>query len=186
MQRSHLILIDDREKTPLPFPAHLVVRTGPCPWHPGSATLSLSTTSRRLETGDYVLASHPAAGCVERKAHLSELAGNLFDEKRYRLFAAEMDRLRSTFTHPLLLVEGSPTKTLPTRPGLPPPEVVLDALYSLLSRYTIPVLFLDASTPQARRMVGAHVARHLIHAAQGVEPCTSNNFPSPSSRSTPT
>jgi ERCC4-type nuclease len=109
------ILVDDREKTPLIFPAHLTVHNPTVPWAPSSRIIRLHTAPARLETGDYVLASHPNRGCVERKAHLSELAGNLFDERRYRLFTAELERLRDLFSHPLLLLEGSPTRPFKTR-----------------------------------------------------------------------
>lgn len=179
--------MDDREKTPLPFAPNLVTHDNRVPWSPSSRIVQVRTLSQRLETGDYVLAGHPRAGCVERKAHLSEIHNNLFDERRHRLFTAELSRLRSTFSHPLLLIEGSPSRPLPVKPGLPPSDLILDALMSLLARYNVPVLFVDGSTVDARRNIARIVARHLIHAAHSSEsaPCPRCSVSGSTSTTTP-
>lgn len=76
------IIIDTREKHPYTFKDAFVVA--------------------KLDTGDYSLEGYESIFTVDRKATVSELAGNL-TQKRFR---NEMERM-STFKHAYLLLEFS-------------------------------------------------------------------------------
>ena len=77
-----MIIIDTREKQPYTFNDDFIVE--------------------KLDTGDYTLADYKETLCVERKKSVSEIAGNVTQDRFWR----EMDRL-AEFHYPYLLLEFS-------------------------------------------------------------------------------
>jgi len=166
--RTWTIIQDDREKTPLLFPSHLVMLDAahpPCDRR--SCTVALTVTKKRLVTGDYALAGHESKVLIERKKHLPELFKNLLTPSGRERFVAACDRLRSECEHPILLLEGNIEHLVRTaRPTLDvDPWLVVDALHRICLERRIQVLYLSASTPNHRRSVGEEVARLLINGA---------------------
>jgi len=152
VKREYTILIDDREKTPLPFPPYILL-------HP-NAPIRIITRRSRLATGDYLLASHPAHGVIERKSGLDELTTNLTTSKRSTLLEAELVRMQG-FLSPLFLIESSLSNLVPS-----PNDTTLSHLTLLLLRHRIPLILTPATTPAARAACAHFVADYLIRAAE--------------------
>ncbi len=168
MKRSWTILQDDREKTPLLFPANLVMLDDahlPCDRR--SCTISLSVSKKRLATGDYALEGHESRVLIERKKDLPELFSNLLTPSGRERFVKACDRLRSECAQPILILEGTVGHLVRTaRPRLDvDPWLVVDALHRICLERRIQILYLPAATPEQRRSVGEEVARLLINGA---------------------
>ncbi len=168
MNRSWTILQDDREKTPLLFPSHMVMLDDahvPCDRR--TCTVSLTVAKKRLTTGDYALEGFESRVLIERKKHLVELAGNLLTPTGRERFVKACDRLRSECRHPILILEGTVSHLVATaRAQLEhDPWLVVDALHRICLERNIQVLYLPATTPHQRRSVGEEVARLLINGA---------------------
>lgn len=165
MQRDWVILVDEREKRPLTIPSHLVVwdRSSP-PLSPRTCTLRLTVRKTRLPTGDYLLESHPNKVICERKGSLAELGGNLLTPEGRRKFVAEMERLKSQCSHPLLLLEGAP-HTLSKNTRGHDPALVRDTLMGLLHEYNVEMLLLPTDSSSARTACGEWLAAKLITGA---------------------
>lgn len=168
MKRSFTILQDDREKTPLLFPAHLVLLD---PAHPPTekrtCTVALSVSKKRLATGDYALEGHESRVLIERKKDLPELYNNLLTPAGRERFVKACDRLRSECTHPILILEGTVghlVRTAKSRLEVDP-WLVVDALQRICLERRIQILYLPAATPVQRRSVGEEVARLMINGA---------------------
>jgi ERCC4-type nuclease len=185
MNRQWLILVDTREKKPLLFPEHLTVLSDTQPAHTqATVTVRLHTERKRLETGDYLLASHPTTTIVERKGSVREVQTNCLNRRDRARFVRCLERMRDAAVDPVLLLEGSPAdlvKPLPAnaygQPGESPAGPALDALFSLLHEYGIRLLLLPNSTVANRRAMGEIVARDLIagaihHAPSPLPPCS--------------
>lgn len=174
MNRSWTIIQDDREKTPLLFPANMVMLDDahvPCDRR--TCTISLTVVKKRLQTGDYALEGFQSKVLIERKKHLMELGGNLLTPTGRARFIAACDRLRSECSTPILILEGTVAHLVATaRNQLDyDPWLVVDALHRVCLERGIQVLYLPASTPHQRRSVGEEVARLLINGAiTNVEP----------------
>lgn len=158
------ILIDEREKRPLLFPSNLVVwNQSTRPEDARPYTVKIQTKSARLLTGDYVLESAPTRGCVERKASLRELEGNLTTADGRRRFTDELVRLQS-FSRPTLILEGNPLsddgKLLKKHPAC-----VRDIFIRDLMQHGIPWFLASTTTETQRRNLGAWVASYLIIAS---------------------
>jgi hypothetical protein len=69
-------------------------------WTFATSASCSGTDVRRLETGDYTIVGWESAFVVERKASITEYAGNLFEPR----FERELVRLDS-FAHPYLFLE---------------------------------------------------------------------------------
>lgn len=168
MNRSWTILQDDREKTPLLFPANMVMLDDahvPCDRR--TCTVSLTVTKKRLQTGDYALEGFESRVLIERKKHLMELGSNLLTTSGRQRFVAACDRLRSECSTPILILEGTVAHLVATaRSQLDyDPWLVIDALHRVCLERGIQVLYLPATTPHQRRSVGEEVARLLINGA---------------------
>lgn len=162
---SWTILIDKREKKPLPFPDHLVVMD-----HRSSAddprltTVILKTKYETLETGDYVLEGYEKAGVVERKKDLVELHGNLCSATGRARFLRELERFRS-FSSPALLLETSHGEKAPVAFENYRPTAVRDLLLMLCVSRSIPLMTFNATSLTARRNSAEWAASFLIQAA---------------------
>jgi hypothetical protein len=78
VHREYTILVDEREKRPLPFPSHLVLwDPSSLPTSPRAVSVRLLTRSARLLSADYCLDEPSPLLLVERKGSYRELAGNL-------------------------------------------------------------------------------------------------------------
>ena len=168
MKRSWTILQDDREKTPLLFPANMVMLDDahlPCDRR--SCTISLTVAKKRLQTGDYALEGFESRVLIERKKHLPELFANLLTPTGRERFVKACDRLRSECAHPILILEGTIGHLVRTaRAQLDvDPWLVVDALHRICLERRIQILYLPAATPEQRRSVGEEVARLLINGA---------------------
>ena len=166
MKRSWTILQDDREKTPLLFPANMVMLDDafmPCDRR--SCTVALTVVKKRLKTGDYAIDGHESKVLIERKKHLPELFSNLLTPTGRNRFVAACDRLRNECAHPILILEGTVGHLVRTaRSQLDvDPWLVVDALHRICLERRIQILYLPASTPEQRRSVGEEVARLLIN-----------------------
>lgn len=156
VQPLHL-LVDDRERKPLPVPANLVVvrKSG------ALTSVPVVCKRARLDTADYMLDGHPDVG-VERKNSIRELAENCRPDSRDRpRFIRCLERL-SDYRRSLLLVEGSPMSLV--GPGVPDKlRVGLDQLFVLLATYSPSTAFMVVQTgslPQ-RRSAGEFLLRWL-------------------------
>lgn len=166
--RDALILIDTAEKQPLTFPP--VIRT----WGPGGRPMSvvIHTKTEKLPTGDYLLASHPNEGVVERKNGPTELYQNLFTPDSVR-FAKCLSRL-SEYRSPCLYVEatqatlGRATK-IPTKGQVLPPGKLLSRLLMVLADARMTLLTGTGSTASGKVAGGELVATFLIQAALAAE-----------------
>jgi len=168
VNRSWTIIQDDREKTPLLFPANMVMLDDahlPCDRR--SCTVSLTVTKKRLQTGDYALEGFESRVLIERKKHLPELFANLLTPTGRERFVKAADRLRSECAHPILILEGTIGHLVRTaRAQLDvDPWLVVDALHRICLERRIQILYLPAATPEQRRSVGEEVARLLINGA---------------------
>ena len=81
IDESFTIIVDTREQLPWEFDGH-------------------STSSRKLDTGDYSIEGLENIFCIERKRSVSEIANNI-SEKR---FVDVLDRM-SQFSHKFMLLE---------------------------------------------------------------------------------
>lgn len=160
-----LILIDDREKKPLPFPTYLPIWDPRSP--PGSPrkiTVRIIEEKRTLTTGDYLLGSAPNACGIERKGSLDELRANLATKTGRRRFLDCMKRLTDTFQNPVLFLEGTPLELARTVRGPhTDAEVTRDLLTATLSSYPkVSLLLLPCGTIPQRKAAAEWVASLLI------------------------
>jgi hypothetical protein len=151
------VLIDDRERKPLPMPANLVVVRG----NGSLTTVPVKYEKKRLDTADYMLAGREDIG-VERKNSIRELAENCRPDSRDRpRFIRCLQRL-SLYRRSLLLVEGNPMSLV--GPGVPDKlRVGLDELFMLLAEHSPSTAFMTVQTgslPQ-RRSAGEFMLRWL-------------------------
>lgn len=166
MHREYIILIDDREKRPLPFPSHLPIYN---PITNQRHTVRLITRTRQLLTADYMLEGETRPSClIERKASIDELHKNLCTERGRRNFLAECDRLKRDCDYPILLVEGSPSSmAYPRLSGSDVEPVTVQChLLMVLHAYRISLIMLPGATSQQRTLLGEWVARTLILASE--------------------
>lgn len=166
MNRDNLILItDQREKTPLIFPEHLVVlKDSDQPTRGATHTVRITTERRTIAEGDYALAGCEHLGLVERKAHMKELMENCLSDDRPR-FLRSIERLAASCKYPLLLLEGDPFYLLSPDAHFKDPAIAFDALTRILAKHRISWAVVSTNTPSRRRVVGEMVARYLISCA---------------------
>ena len=168
--RDCLIIIDGAEKKPLIFPDYVEIWT----LAGTKQRVKVHTETKRISTGDYVLAYHPRAGGVERKSGPAELHENLFtgDEDR---FIRCLDRLQEEFASPCMYIE-SPITELDRALALPRPTRhefpagrILDRLLFELARRRIVLLPGVGATIYGKKKGADLVARFLIQAALSQE-----------------
>ncbi len=170
MNRSLVILVDAREKRPLPIPEYLPVwDRGSPPDSPRTLTVRITVRHTTLITGDYALEGFERACLIERKGHLTELASNLMGPDRPRFLKA-LSRLRDSCEHPVLLLEGDPLTLANTlrshnkRPP-PPPFLIRDLLLSTLREYNVELMLVPTASLSARRAAGEWLVSKLIAGA---------------------
>ena len=172
MHRDWTIVIDDREKKPLPFPPHLVVADeigNPC-------TIRLQTITQRIHKGDYYLLGYERHCIIERKGSLGEVLNNLNNQPSAKRLEDEMLYLRTHCTHPVLLFEGDFAHLNPTLRDGTPPGAVTYGLLCMLARHRITPLFMTCATLAQRRVFAENTARLLI---AGALHCTPHSIPIP-------
>ena len=164
MKDVYHILADRREKSPLPFPSHLVVTD--TRGHPRPTTVKLEVEYATLPYADYVLAEDPQGVLVERKASVVEVAGNVMSDHKRANLIAEFQNLRTHSRIPVLLFESTPLSLKDKSSHCPhPPQVPLDILLSLLVQYGICPIFTPATTISHRRATAELVARMMIQSS---------------------
>ena len=101
MSNSFTVLVDTREKNP---------------WELNSSRV-LGREMVKLETGDYSLPGLEDKLCIDRKANVNELAGNIHQER----FKRELYRIKE-IPHAFLILEASAQDVLdyPNNADLPP------------------------------------------------------------------
>lgn len=170
------IIVDAREKKPLPFPARIIDSLDPNhpPEDQRTRVVNITLKRVRLETADYVLADekgvvytspmHPSAVAIETKRSLAEIAANVLTKKGVSLFRSCLGRLCERFARPLLIVEGG-LEALNQRPhnNVPQAGPAIDSLIRLLLAYPpVHLIVIPGSSPRARRLTADFVARYLI------------------------
>lgn len=163
MPRSLTVYVDTREKYPLLFPA--TIQYWPKRLAAKPTTIVLRPTKRRLDTGDYLLARWPTTCIVERKASSSELWGNLMTSDFPRAEAA-LTRLAEGCTHPILLLDMSPTEALRRSEYCMEPARALDQLYRMVISMGIHLLWAgNCRANGPRRALGEQAVRLMLAAA---------------------
>jgi len=166
VQNELTILVDSREKKPLPFPEHLPSLRSDVPaLSRSSRTFRLKTEKRTLVTGDYALKGYEVACLIERKGSLAEVAGNCLTADGRRKFTAAMDRLKDACFYPYLLLEGNLLDTLNPTKDLPDPWNAIDSLHRILLERKVGLILLPNTSMSARRAVAEWAARLLVNAA---------------------
>ena len=162
MSSDCIILVDSREKKPLPLPSYIVHHG-----REGRKTLKVHAVRTELSTGDYALQNHKDAVLVERKSGLREICSNLGRGDRTR-FLACIDRLASACRRPVLMMEGDPYHL--GRQSQQEPDLLrgLDELQRLLMDRRIELLLLPTGGMIHRRAAGEWVCRLLLNGAEGV------------------
>lgn len=161
MNTRYTVVVDSREKKPLPFPKHLVVgREG----GKGTTTLCVETITDRLVTGDYVLRGHEAGTIVERKGSLMEVVKNVRGRDRTRFLAA-LDRVAEEAARPVLFLEGTPSDLARAEHRDPTLRGGLDELMRVCAQRNVHFLLLPARTPGNRRSAAEFILRMLIAGA---------------------
>ena len=160
------IIVDSREKKPLPFPEHLPSLRSDLPaLSRSSRTYRLKMEKRTLVTGDYALKGYEAGCLIERKGSLAEVAGNCLTADGRRKFVAAMDRLKEACLYPYLLLEGNILESLTPTKDLPDPWNAIDSLHRILLERNIGLILLPNTSMSARRAVAEWAARLLVNAA---------------------
>lgn len=174
MDSTYCVIVDSREKSPLPRVSHLPLST------PSGTvrTVKVEWLSRPLETGDYALLGHERGHVFERKKGLRELHSNLLTADRDR-FLREIERSR-TLGRFTLLVESDPAALSCPVPGTSiNPVQVRDALHRLLKAYThVELWMVPGKTANQRRLISEWMVSSLILSAEGAR--RGNTRPVPS------
>jgi ERCC4-type nuclease len=166
MRREYTILIDEREKKPLRFPAHLPLWDDHSPATAAvKTTVRLHTRTTRLLTGDYQLEGYPHTVICERKGSLDELSTNLLTPNGRRKFIAELVRLREECLRPVILLEGTPLSLMDTQRAGSDAIVARDALLRACLEYNVQLLLVPSSTSAHRDAAAIWLASLLISAS---------------------
>lgn len=160
----HPIVVDRREKNPLPFPKHLEIwAPGSHPLKPRSITVQLQVVPETLPVGDYLHGGSPTGCIVERKASIGELWANLCTPDGRRRFCNELEAM-AKFRRPILLLEGDPL-SLETYTHKKVPisgAIVRDLLFDLTAHYRIWTVMMPSRTISQRRACGRWLAALLV------------------------
>lgn len=115
IDESFNIIVDTREQLPWDFEGH-------------------STSSRKLDTGDYSIEGLEEVFCIERKRSVAEIANNI-SEKR---FVDVLDRM-SKFQHKFMLLEFTLNNVLDYPVGSSVPKKIWGSL-KINSKYILKYL----------------------------------------------
>ena len=160
----HPIIVDRREKNPLPMPKSLEIwAPGSHPLQPRSQVVQVVTVPKTLPTGDYLHGGSPEGCVIERKASLSELCQNLCNATGRTRFLNELVRMKE-FRRPVLLLEGDPQalESYMHRKVPVPGPVIRDLLFRATADFGIWTLMMPTRTIAQRRAAGRWVAALLI------------------------
>lgn len=161
MRQDWTVLVDTRERRPLPFPETIALLDDTKPPHwKRMVTARLRRKPLRLETGDYALEGYEKRCLVETKRGARELVGNCLTRDRDR-FVSCLDRLSSACDIPILVVEGTLHHLYQEEDG----EAALDSLTRLCCERRILLSFCPADTQVARIGLASWIARTLVSAA---------------------
>lgn len=170
MNTEWVMLVDNREKIPLRFPATLKV------WDPESLALRprkkvvrLIPHSTRLLTGDYALQGYEDIILVERKKSLDELCNNLLNRSARARFAGELERMRDSTMRGVLLTEGTPHSLSQVRDPDTDPAIVRDQLFYLLDSYGIELWMMPTGAACHRAKTAEWMAARMIAAVVGAK-----------------
>ena len=159
--RTLTVLVDDREKNPLRFPATLK-------WWDGSRShvLGVRTLRRRMITGDYALQGYEESCLIERKGRLEELYTNFCTVKDASRMHRCLGRLVEACRHPVLLLDIPVANALTATQYAPYPPRLWDTMFRRLLRDKISVLWVpQGRSPQSAARSGELVLRYIWAAA---------------------
>lgn len=146
------VLVDDREKYPVQFPANFR-------WHNASHAylIKVHTKRVRLPTGDYALKGYEKYVLVERKGSMRELHNNLCTKDVVR-FTACLHRMRKECARPILYVDLPLATVFRAGEYVPNPEMVVDKFFQRAVEFETWPLWV--STPKT--LGGAQRAGELL------------------------
>ena len=166
MGRPLVIWQDEREKTPLIFPKHIVGLCQNCdPVYRKAETTQVIVEVHTLPTADYGAFGFFNKVLIERKKHLSEIARNVLTRIGRRRFVAECQRLRDSCQFPHFLIEGGMSSLLRDYQPIKDesPWLAYDALERLALEYGVRTLYLPSTSVAQRRVVGEQAAHLLLN-----------------------
>ena len=167
------ILRDKREKRPLSFPDWIdVLDPNTLPRQRQRLAVRIRVQDVTLPTADYVLGKDAAnvytlgeTAVVERKYTLDEIATNVLDIHRRKLFVGQLQRMRETWKYPLLVFEGGLERLYKPTIHTPCPGIVVSALLRLGFEYGVSIIPIPSATANQRRLLSEHVAQILVNGA---------------------
>jgi len=171
MQKDWLVVVDSREKKPLPLPRHLTLLNDLYPPEQKSVrTVTIHQVKEPLPSGDYLLRGHEDRTIVERKGSLREVFQNCLSKDRQR-FVDALGRLSESSDRPTLLVEADLPGLQRGVGGLSPNEVSagFDSLLRTCGDLGVQLFVLPGRTLPQRRLAGEFLLRLLINGA--LSPC---------------
>lgn len=165
---AHAIIVDNREKNPLPIPETLELWVpGSHPLHARSQIVRCQTVSKEIPTGDYIHGLDPQGAVIERKASFGELYENLCTARGRHRFMGELERFQA-FRRPILLLEGDPQslESFLHRKCPGKPAIIRDLFFDAASAFGVWTLMMPTRTMDQRRAAGRWVAALLIQEYQ--------------------
>jgi ERCC4-type nuclease len=160
VKKTYEILVDNREKKPLPFPEHISV-WGRDQWCK-QQVVGLRTRSVRMDVGDYMVEGGGLV--VERKGSLREVAQNTMSRDRNRFLAA-LDRLKDSAERAAVVLEETPSSIAQQESRNQKVQGAIDALMDELIVRDISLILVQSKTLAQRRDAARLVARLLIAGA---------------------
>lgn len=168
MNNGRVILIDMREKKPLPLPQTFVWGVS----KDKTETIRIHHVRKTIPTGDYLLQdggvlytnAKTNACVIERKHSLEEISKNLLTSVGYTRFTAELERMQD-FPHRLLLLEGHPERLYSTGDVRHAARTIAE-LQRLVMRYNVNLHFIPTSTQSHRLAVANWVVSWLLTAEE--------------------
>ena len=160
MKQTYEILVDTREKKPLPFPEHVSVWDRDR-WH-SQRTVGIRTRSHKMAVGDYAIEG--GGVLVERKGSLREVAQNCMSRDRAR-FLDCLDRMHAAPERAVLVLEETPSSIVKQESRNQKVQGAIDALMDELIVRDISLILVQTNTLAQRRDAARLVARLLIAGA---------------------
>lgn len=175
---DYTIVVDAREKKPLPLPSRLLMLSpSALPETRQSTWVGVKQTRREIPAADYCLDGEPGvcyslggSVIVERKAALDEIATNCLDSYRRQRFVRCLEAMRRSHARPFLIFEGGLSRMYKASSSNPHPELAIDALQRLCFAHGVHLLAISGDSLACRRHLGDYVARMLINGALTWQP----------------